>query len=162
MTKPYVYRMPDLMYAPLTESEYDVVADSIAKEVEENYQLYLESLEKPMPFYIGVPEASGDKLTFVWDTAYDFDGENITYSIDVSSDYLFQNIIYSSTDLRIPEMETNILPPGQYFVRVIAENESGKTQTAFDYYSIDEGKVYGTKCFYILEDGSIEEDIRVE
>lgn len=162
VTKPYVYRMPDLMYAPLTESEYDVVADSIAKEVEENYQLYLESLEKPMPFYIGVPEASGDKLTFVWDTAYDFDGENITYSIDVSSDYLFQNIIYSSTDLRIPEMETNILPPGQYFVRVIAENESGKTQTAFDYYSIDEGKVYGTKCFYILEDGSIEEDIRVE
>lgn len=51
---------------------------------------------------------------------------------------------------------------GQYFIRVTAKNESGKTQTAFDYYYTDDGKVYGTKCFYVLEDGSIEEDTENE
>ena len=80
--------------------------------------------------------------------------------MELSSDYLFQNIIQSERGLRIPETEMEQLPPGQYFVRVTATNESGKSQTAFDYSVIDEGKVYGTKCFYVLEDGTIEEDYR--
>ena len=162
VVKPYVYSMPDLMYAPLTETEYDAVADSIVGELEQNYQYYLESLEKPMPFYIGVPQANGNSLLIVWDAAYDFDNENITYNIELSSDYLFQNIIYAEQNLRIPQVETSLLPPGQYFIRVTATNESGWTQTSFDYYVIDAGKIYGTKCFYVLEDGTIEEDIRVE
>ena len=162
VVKPYVYSMPDLMYAPLTETEYDAVVDSLADEIEQNYQYYLESLEKPMPFYIGVPQANGNSLLIVWDAAYDFDNENITYNIELSSDYLFQNIIYAEQNLRIPQVETSLLPPGQYFIRVTATNESGWTQTSFDYYVIDAGKIYGTKCFYVLEDGTIEEDIRVE
>ncbi|MFR1369627.1 MAG: CotH kinase family protein [Eisenbergiella massiliensis] len=56
VTKPYLYSMPDVLYAPLTEAEFEQVADNIPKEIEENYQRYLESLERPMPFYIGVPE----------------------------------------------------------------------------------------------------------
>ena len=160
VVKPYVYSMPDLMYAPLTSEQYDVVADALAGSIEENYQGYLESLQRPMPFYIGTPAVSGNKLLINWETAYDFDSENITYDVELSSDYLFQNIIQSERGLRIPETEMEQLPPGQYFVRVTATNESGKSQTAFDYYVIDEGKVYGTKCFYVLEDGTIEEDYR--
>ena len=162
VVKPYVYRMPDLMHAPLTESEYDVVADSLVDEIERNYQAYYESLEKPMPFYISVPEAVDGKLKLGWDVSYDFDNENITYHVELASDYLFGNMIYEESGLRIPEVEVDMLPPGQYFVRVTATNASGKSQTAFDYYVVESRKIYGTKCFYVLEDGSIEEDVYVE
>ena len=43
-----------------------------------------------------------------------------------------------------------------------AENASGYEQCAFDCYVIESGKVYGTKCFYVLEDGTIVEDVYVE
>ena len=61
----------------MTEEQYEQVAAAIPGEVEKNYQLYLESLEKPMPFYIGVPVIENNKLKLVWDVSYDFDAEDI-------------------------------------------------------------------------------------
>ena len=54
------------------------------------------------------------------------------------------------------------LSSGQYFMRITAKNESGKKQVAFDYYRLELGKVYGTKCFYIDEKGAVAEDVYVE
>ncbi len=162
VVKPFVYRMPDIMYAQLTESEYEIVADSLVDQVEENYQAYLESLEKPMPFYIGEPQNVDGKLLINWETAYDFDNESISYDVRVATDYLYQNLVYSETNLRIPQIQIDMPSAGQYFVEVIARNESGKTQTAFDYYPIDGDKMYGTKCFYVMEDGSVEQYVEVE
>ena len=156
--KPYLYLMPDAEYEPLTSEQYDQIAASLPDEIEKNYQLYLESLETPMPFYIGVPTIDGDKLKFNWDVSYDLDAEDITYSVEVARDYLFQDVIYQNTTLTVPESEMELPNAGQYFVRVRATNTSGKTQDAFDYYVTDEGKHYGMKCFYITEDSTVEED----
>ena len=160
--KPYLYLMPDAEYEPLTSEQYDQIAASLPDEIEKNYQLYLESLETPMPFYIGVPSIDGDKLKFNWDVSYDLDAEDITYSVEVARDYLFQDVIYQNTTLTVPESEMELPNAGQYFVRVRATNTSGKTQDAFDYYVTDEGKHYGMKCFYITEDNTVEEDIYEE
>ena len=156
--KPYLYLMPDAEYEPLTSEQYDQIAASLPDEIEKNYQLYLESLETPMPFYIGVPTIDGDKLKFNWDVSYDLDAEDITYSVEVAGDYLFRDVIYQNTTLTVPEAEMDLPKAGQYFVRVRATNTSGKTQDAFDYYVTDEGKHYGMKCFYITEDSTVEED----
>ena len=160
--KPYLYSMPDAEYEPLTSEQYDQIASVIPDEIEKNYQLYLESLEAPMPFYIGVPSIDGSKLKFNWDVSYDLDAEDITYSVEVARDYLFQDVIYQNTTLTVPEAEMDLPNAGQYFVRVRATNTSGKTQDAFDYYVTDEGKHYGMKCFYITEDNTVEEDIYEE
>lgn len=160
--KPYLYLMPDAEYEPLTSEQYDQIAASLPDEIEKNYQLYLESLETPMPFYIGVPTIDGDKLRFNWDVSYDLDAEDITYSVEVARDYLFQDVIYQNTTLTVPESEMELPNAGQYFVRVRATNTSGKTQDAFDYYVTNEGKHYGMKCFYITEDNTVEEDIYEE
>ena len=156
--KPYLYLMPDAEYEPLTSEQYDQIAASLPDEIEKNYQLYLESLETPMPFYIGVPSIDGDKLKFNWDVSYDLDAEDITYSVEVAGDYLFRDVIYQNTTLTVPEAEMDLPKAGQYFVRVRATNTSGKTQDAFDYYVTDEGKYYGMRCFYITEDSTVEED----
>ena len=162
VTQTYLKKMPDQMYAPLTDAEYETIASAIPPEVEQNYKLYKESLEKPMPFYIGVPTIEGNTLKFSWDASYDFNAEDITYTVELAKDYQFKEIIYRQDKLLIPEAQTTVPADGQYFLRVRATNTSGKTQDAFDYYVTDDGKNYGMKCFYITGGTNVEEDIYVE
>lgn len=162
VTQAYLKKMPDQMYAPLTDAEYETIASAIPSEVEQNYKLYKESLKKPMPFYIGVPTIDGNTLKFNWDASYDFNAEDITYTVELAKDYQFKEIVYRQENLSIPEAQTTVPADGQYFLRVRATNASGKMQDAFDYYVTDDGKNYGMKCFYISGGTNVEEDIYVE
>ena len=162
VTQKYLNQMPDQMYAPLTEAKYETIASAIPSEVEQNYELYKESLEKTMPFYIGKPVIKGNILKFNWDASYDFDAETITYTVELAKDYKFNEIVFRKDNIQIPEAETTVPADGQYFVRIRATNESGKTQDAFDYYVTDDGKNYGMKCFYITGGQNVEEDIYEE
>ena len=162
VTQTYLKKMPDQMYAPLTDVEYERVASAIPSEVEKNYEMYKESLKKPMPFYIGVPTIEGNTLKFNWDASYDFNAEDITYTVELAKDYQFKEVVYRQENLLIPEAQTTVPADGQYFLRVRATNASGKTQDAFDYYVTDDGKNYSMKCFYITGGTNVEEDIYVE
>lgn len=161
VTEAYLWTMPDQLYEPLTPEEYDLVASEIPKEVEFHYNRYLESLKKPLPFYIGTPTVEHEKMAVAWDAAYDFQADTITYTAEISDGYDMQNIVASYEGVW-PEMTTDMLPPGQYFIRVKATDASGLDQYAFDYYITESGKQYGIKCFHVLPDGSIAEDIYEE
>ncbi len=158
IVKPYVYSYPDILHLPLTSAQYDRVVAGLSSEIDLNYNLYKASFEKPMPFFIDAPRKKGDKLIISSQSSFDFDAEPITYDIQVARDYDFRNLILDKQDVPLPTTEIDMLPRGQYFVRVTATNKSGYTQTAFDYYYIDGGKKYGTKCFYIDADGNVVED----
>ena len=162
ITEQFVWQMPDIANERLTPAQYDTVANSLSAEIEENYRHYYDSYHYPMPFYIGVPAVQDNKLQLVWDAAYDFDAESLVYTVEVAADYTFQNVLFRQENLMLPEAEMDLLPAGQYFMRVRVTNESGYTQDAFDYYVTDAGKIYGVKCFYVMADGSIAEDIYVE
>lgn len=162
LLKPLIYKGRDLTYTRLTPAQYDKVVNGLNAEIRDNYERYQESLTKPMPFYIGVPQKKGKQYTVEWDGSFDFKGEDITYTFELSRNYRFTNTIVKKTDLTIPTVTLDALPAGQYFMRVIATNESGKTQVAFDSYILENGKVYGTKCFYVDKKGNIVEDVYVE
>ena len=162
LLQPLIYEGRDLIYAPLTKTEYTEVVNGINAEISNNYERYKNSFEKPMPFYIGVPQAKDGGYVVEWDSSYDFDGEDITYTFELSQDLNFENVIVKLSDLVIPTASFGTLPAGQYFMRVTSKNESGETQVAFDYYRLEIGKAYGTKCFYVDEIGNIVEDIYLE
>lgn len=162
LLKPLVYSGRDLIYAPLTQEEYDQVVNSLNDEIADNYRRYRESLEKPMPFYIGVPREKGEGYIVEWDPSYDFDGEDISYTFELAQEYSFADPIIRLENLAIPTASFEKLPAGQYFMRVSARNASGETQLAFDCYLVETGKIYGTKCFYVDETGAIAEDAYVE
>ena len=147
---------------PITKSQYDAVASSLSDEVKSNYENYKKSYEKPMPFYIGTPAYEDDMISLTWDVAYSFDVEPITYTFELATDYSFASPIAKETGLTLPCVKFSPLSAGQYFIRVTACDESGDTQVAFDSYITEKGKIYGTKCIYIDEDGSIVEDVYVE
>lgn len=167
VVRPYVERMPDVGFLPRTLEEREQIKNAIADEVEQNYQLYLKSLEDPQPFFIGVPERSGEGIHVTWDASYDFANEDITYTVELARDYYFQDPIFYEDDIFVLELTIpQELEPGAYFLRVKATDESGNSQYAFDTYMASTGSVsgneYGIKCFYVLEDGSIVEDIYEE
>ncbi len=164
VTKKYLYQGADKLNARFTESEYNKLCNLLPKEIEKNYELYKESLEEPMPFYIGTPKIEEQHTEFNWDTAYDFDSEDVFYTFELADNLEFENPIVIEEGLYLPEYSYDgILEPGQYFIRVTAKNESGKEQTAFDYYVTTESqKKYGVFCFYVLQDGSIGVEIYEE
>lgn len=162
VVKPYVYRMPDRMNALLTETEYEEVAEALPAEIEGNYKRYLENLEKPMPFYIGVPKITGGQLEIHWEHSYDLDAERVTYTVELAKDCHFQRMVYQKENVTVPKITMKVPGAGQYFVRIRATNESGESQDAFDYYVTEKGKNFGMKCFYINRDGTVGEDVYEE
>lgn len=162
LLKPLIYQGRDLLNAPLTTEEYDGIVNGIPEQIADNYRRYEESWKKPLPFYIDNPIPAKNGYTLQWDASYDFKREDVTYTFELGTDYLFTNPIMKVEHITIPSIELPSLEPGQYFIRVLATNQSGLSQYAFDYYTIDSGKVYGVKCFYVEADGSIVEDVYVE
>jgi spore coat protein H len=155
VVEPFIYRVPDSTY--IDHPDYFARQYAlIPQEIENNYTLYRESLEQPMPFYLGTPTIVDGSLEFIWDDAYDFDGENIAYHFEVSTDFNFDNIVYQNDTMNVTSMDTEIFPPGEYFWRVLATNQSGKTQYPFDAYLDAEFRPYpGMKYFNITADGEI-------
>ena len=128
--------------------------------MEQNYQNYLLSLEKPWPFFVSVPSQKADgSLSLTWDAAYDMDGESITYTCILARDPGFTDVITRGDELRVPEFLCDAeLTPGMYFIRVQATNASGYTQDCFDCYTHDHtiaGKRYGCKAFVVEADGTM-------
>ena len=159
VVKNVVYQQPDILKASLTEAQYDTLTENIYRNVEEAYQSYRASLEKPMPFYIGVPEPDEEgKLRIAWDPSYDFREGTLVYHASIARNSDGSEVV-ASYEGAWPEWTTELLPAGQYFLKLSVRDEAGHTQDAFDYYATRKGKVYGTKCFYVDADGTISEDV---
>lgn len=156
VAEPFRFITPDNMYASETHEQYNEIIKSMPKEVEYNYQMYLESLLHPAPFMNDTPEVVNGKLSFSSNPSYDFAAEPIFYSFELATDYNFTKLVSKAENLTIPKYENSILTPGQYFYRFIATNQSGKLQTSMTYYrDTNEIKHYGVCMFYVQPDGSI-------
>ncbi len=155
VVKPYVYSLPDRNYARVTGETYDLLADQMADEVEENYQAYLASMEAPWPIHILTPRGEGNGTVLLWEEAYQHQGRPVSYTVELARDYTFADCIYSGT---VEENSCTVsqLQPGRYFLRVRA-SDGQYTQDAYEYYRTEAGTViYSTMCFYVHEDGTME------
>lgn len=157
VVKPDVYHNAFSNYqSDLTPEEYDQYVGRLASEIQINYNYYLESLDRPWPFFVNFPENNGDEFLFSWGTSYDCRGESVTYAYQLATDYQFQNVLSEGSGLSIPYAKTGTLAPGTYYLKVTATNASGHTTDCFDYYSIPNvGKIYGCYPFSVQPDGSL-------
>ena len=164
---PYLHRLPDSENWTVTDDEFDLLADAMDDEVDTNYAIYMESLEKPWPFFVQLPVRGEDGLLHLnWDVSYDMDGEDITYTCILARDPGCTDVIAQGEGLRLPGMTCDAeLEPGQYFIHVVATNESGYSMECFDYYNEDptfDGKRYGCYAFQVNEDGTYAAIFNVE
>lgn len=155
VTEPFLQRMPDILY--YDPEIYEFSYETIPSAIDNNYQIYRQSLQKPLPFFIYDPEIIDGEMQFSWGSAYDLDAENITYHFQVSRDYDFVDLVVDDSDVMFTQLILNEpLPEGTYFWRVIATNESGYSQFPFNHYIDPNRDLHsGMRLFYVLEDGEI-------
>lgn len=162
---PYLTGVDSLHWLGNLEGFQDVTS-TLHKEIYENYKIYLDSLNRPWPFYVDIPESVDGRLKIDWGVSYDLDGEDITYTCILARDSGFTDVIAEESDIKVPEAYFDVnLAPGNYFIRVISKNESGYTQECFDYYNKDpnfKGKRYGCMSFIANADGTFSTDINKE
>jgi spore coat protein H len=152
----YVFAEPDIYYLGLTPEQYDKVAKALPSEVDLYYNNYLETLEYPQPFYIGVPEMTPEGISYKWDVSYDFQQDDILYRLKVARDYDMADVV-DNYEGYWPSYTGMALEPGKYFAKIEAQDESGNVTPAFDYYVTDmSSKVYGVVAFYVGEDGKVD------
>lgn len=154
---PYLQSMPDAMYLETSLEKRASIIEDMPAEIDECYRIFMESLEKPMPFYMGEPQLEDGKLHFNWDPAYDFDGEFIRYDLRIGTDWALQGegLIYESLGQLEQHASLDMLPPGIYYWQVTACNESGYIQMPFDQLVTDSGTHIGLKRFQITEQGEV-------
>lgn len=153
---PFTRRLPDSVNMRVTAARREAILPTLAEDVERGYQYYLESLEKPMPFFMGEVWTEDGALQLSWDAAYDFGGEFVRYDVQLSSDWRFEDVLWEKKGIletrascAIPEA------PGEYFWRVTAVNESGQTQLAFDSIVTATGAHHGMRHFILQADGGV-------
>lgn len=153
----FTMSMPDVAGIKATQEQLELIYQNMPYDTDAAYQDILTSFERPMPFYMHDVTGEGDALLLGWDSAYDFDGEFIRYDVQVARDWSFESdtLVYESLGQLDTQALVEMLPPGTYYWRVVATNESGYTQIAFDQVVTDSGAHEGTRRFVIYEDGTV-------
>lgn len=146
IVSPLVKSSPDLDFLPIKQEHYDENYDRLPQMTEENYQKYLASLERPLPFFLGIPQKENGIWTFIWEASYDLQNDDLKYEFQISKDPGFQSIVSQAKDLLIPRHQIQELPPGTYYWRAIAQDSKGNRQVAFDILETEDGQLhYGVK-----------------
>ena len=124
---------------------------SITSKIDENKEKFYESLQKPMPFFIGSVIDQESYLSINWSDSYDFQRQNLTYEIWLSDSPDFSNVIEHEKGLMDTEFIAKPLEPGVYFVKVRVKDQDNHEQASFDFY-VDQvtGLYYpGIKAFIV-------------
>jgi len=147
----YLLREPDNQKGFVDLEEVKESFDMLPTEVESNYQEYLESIQKPIPVFIGNPFLYGNYLQFTWSDSYDFQGDKITYTLEISDSISFDNILLRQSGIKDTELIIKKLPPGHYYCKVFTDDSEGNRMGAFDIYIDLKNGIYGygMKDFYI-------------
>ena len=154
---PFTSRMPDRINLISTNEQIELLYANMPYDVDMAYDYFQESLHMPMPFFMGDVGLEEDMLYFNWGEAYSFNAELVYYTLEVATDWSFSAdaLVYSGD----PQLQINeilpLLPAGDYCWRVMARNESGYAQEAFDWFITGDLEHHGIRRFTITPDGEV-------
>ena len=157
VAKSFAYSEPDVEHELLTSDQYDQMLAAEKAAVGQYYQAYLDSLQKPMPFFTGKPVNNGTSWHFAWETSYDLQAQNISYTFALSQKASMDAPLIRQEGIYTSEFDwQGTLAPGQYFIKVDAEDVDGNAQGTFDTYIDNEGVTYpGVLTFFVAADGTV-------
>lgn len=140
------WEVEDLVKMRSSREKFQQSYNSLVDIPTKNYQVYLESKEKPMPFFQNPVEMKDQMAKFSWGASYDLQGDRLGYLLEVSKTPDMKTLVYSKRYENKTEDLVKI-PKGIYYMKVTAIDEQGHSMVAFDRYSDFEGRNY----FGVLE-----------
>lgn len=145
----FLSRLPDGNEKHLAKTAQVAVdtINNLQAVIENNYKKYKDSLEQPMPVFLGVPKKNPNGgWSFNWDPSYDMQEDMLKYSFYISTTYDFKAPLISMENLLSVKVDVPPLPPGKYYWKVLIKDSKGNTQIPFDYTIEKEvGYVFGTR-----------------
>lgn len=153
----YTSVLPDSVNMQVPAATMEEVYAQLPYDTDTAYQYYLESLTKPMPFFLGNVTADGSGTLLDWNSSFDFNGEFIAYTVQIAGDWNFasDSVVWESENLLGTSAVAPLLPAGTYYWRVTARNDSGNTQMAFDQVETASGVHAGMRTFTVQADGTV-------
>lgn len=157
VTDPYTMVMPDAIHMQVPAKMQEQIYQNMPYDTDIAYEEYYQSLENPMPFFLGDATVENGQLILNWDDAYEFDNEFVRYDVQVATDWSFaENTIVARQSSQLQTSAKFPLPQaGDYYWRVVATNESGYSQMAFDELETSAGVHGGTRIFTVGADGTV-------
>lgn len=148
---PYVTRSPDFRYLYLSTNQRQQEVERLKNILDVNLKRYYDTLERPMPIFLGDPNPLGEYSLFNWDKSYDFQGDSMKYKFELSTTPSFETILYEDT-INFNEISVRGLEPGTYYWRVTVIDSKGHTQIAMDEYIDENNRFFHGVGEFILED----------
>jgi spore coat protein H len=153
----YSFVMPDVYYIPINLDTSHKIAGLLSSDIDTNYNLYVKSLEEPLPFSVDAPTLNNNLISFKWDEAYDMGSRDISYHFVLGKDWAFQDLVFEKklfdTSIDVP---FELLSSGKYFWRVTAINSIQGVQYSYDYYVDQNSEIHpGVKVFYVTINGEV-------
>lgn len=119
-----------------------------------NHNLFLQSLERPMPFWLAGSDVAGHLLLdWGWPEPFHPKGKPISYRIEVARAQAGTPAFHASTMIgtftAVPGTTTRdvgALAAGSYLLRVTASDPDGNSTLAFDEVTFDGNQLFGTIC----------------
>ncbi|MNI06395.1 Inner spore coat protein H [compost metagenome] len=146
----YIRREPDIRDLPGPIAKYPEEIERIIQQSVENEKIYLSSIQKPMPIFLGVPVKSGSDYEFTWDMSYDLQSDELTYTFELAKEPTFAKPLVRRLGLVTTETKISNLVKGQYFWRVKISDDKGNEMIAFDEYQDANGnKFHGIREVYL-------------
>ena len=130
----FTKRMPDIYYLPDKANNFDKEYNRIINEPYRYSKIFEQSIQKPMPVYMGDHIKEGNLLKFEWDISYDFQGDKIVYDFALSKTPDFKNIIISKKGLINNMISIPCPTSGVYYWKLSIRDDKGNSQVPFDKY----------------------------
>lgn len=147
----YVRSEPDIGYLNGTLDKFEQDIKKLPQLPQQQYEQFLQNLEKPMPFFLNDVEQADGKFKFSWGESYDIQGDALTYHFQLSRTPDFANPLIDES-LELTELEYDEqLPLGTYYYKVTVTDAKGNEMTAFDTYEDADGyKYFSTRTFRVV------------
>ncbi len=105
---------------------------------------FIESLQRPMPFFLGQPVVTADGASFTWDVSEDWQGDAVTYDFTLARDGSLQQVVASRRGLATTGYQhVGRLTPGRYYWQVMSRDSANPDQhwqSAFDVLKLGDGQ----------------------
>ncbi len=140
VVRPYVLAMPDIYHLSNTVEDRETILAGMGEQLEKAYQMFYDSLEELMPFFLYSPEFTDDTIRFRWEAAYDFSNERITYDLTVAETPQFTNPVINVTGLSETQYEAKLqeFAGKTWYFRVTAHTPSGKSSMAMNKIQVND------------------------
>lgn len=161
VVSPFINRMPDKQYYDLNRHKlnFDYEWENLPYSTLIYKDFFIDSFNKPQPFFMTPPEIIDDKLLFEWNSSYHFNNERLYYDFALSTDIHFNNIINEQNGLVTTMALVDMLAPGTYYFKVEVYDIQGHRTKAYGRITGENrARYFGVRSFTITDEGEIDID----